>query len=139
MEEKERKDEKEGGGDWESRRLCPDESCIGVIGPDGRCKECGRAAEPVGPQDRPPEEEGTPAPAQQEATEEEGAEPPTEETEAPTGSVLDAGTGEDDWENRRLCPDESCIGVIGPDGRCKECGRRLGDVPDPESADPETP
>ena len=30
---------------------------------------------------------------------------------------------DDDWENRTLCSDESCIGVIGPDGRCKECGR----------------
>jgi len=28
-----------------------------------------------------------------------------------------------DWENRKLCSDESCIGVIGPDGRCKECGK----------------
>ncbi len=28
-----------------------------------------------------------------------------------------------EWANRRLCPDGSCIGVIGPDGRCKECGR----------------
>jgi len=30
---------------------------------------------------------------------------------------------DDDWENRVLCSDESCIGVIGPDGRCKECGK----------------
>jgi hypothetical protein len=28
-----------------------------------------------------------------------------------------------EWENRTLCSDESCIGVIGPDGRCKECGK----------------
>ena len=28
-----------------------------------------------------------------------------------------------EWENRRLCIDESCIGVIGPDGWCKECGK----------------
>mgnify|MGYP000054800188 FL=1 len=28
-----------------------------------------------------------------------------------------------DWENRILCRDESCIGVIGADGRCKECGK----------------
>jgi hypothetical protein len=28
-----------------------------------------------------------------------------------------------DWKNRRLCSDENCIGVIGPDGRCKECGK----------------
>ena len=27
-----------------------------------------------------------------------------------------------EWEQRTLCMDESCIGVIGPDGRCKECG-----------------
>ena len=31
--------------------------------------------------------------------------------------------GDIDWENRTLCVDESCIGVIGPDGRCKECGK----------------
>ena len=30
---------------------------------------------------------------------------------------------DDDWGNRTLCSDESCIGVIGPDGRCKECGQ----------------
>jgi len=28
-----------------------------------------------------------------------------------------------DWENRTLCSDGSCIGIIGPDGRCKECGK----------------
>ncbi|MGD9212518.1 MAG: hypothetical protein PVI90_17175, partial [Desulfobacteraceae bacterium] len=28
-----------------------------------------------------------------------------------------------DWENRILCADENCIGVIGPDGKCKECGK----------------
>ena len=27
-----------------------------------------------------------------------------------------------EWENRVLCSDESCIGTIGPDGRCRECG-----------------
>jgi len=30
---------------WESRTLCSDENCIGVIGPDGRCKECGNTFE----------------------------------------------------------------------------------------------
>ena len=32
--------------DWESRTLCIDESCIGVIGPDGMCKECGKPFSP---------------------------------------------------------------------------------------------
>jgi hypothetical protein len=28
-----------------------------------------------------------------------------------------------DWDNRELCPDDGCIGVIGSDGTCKVCGR----------------
>jgi hypothetical protein len=34
-----------------------------------------------------------------------------------------AGSDASDWGERTLCSDESCIGVIGPDGRCKECGK----------------
>lgn len=30
---------------------------------------------------------------------------------------------EDQFANRVLCSDGNCIGVIGPDGRCKECGK----------------
>lgn len=40
----------------------------------------------------------------------------------------DSATAPCDWEHRRLCPDESCIGIIGPDGRCKVCGRRAEDI-----------
>ena len=32
----------EGTVDFDSRKLCSDGTCIGVIGPDGRCKECGK-------------------------------------------------------------------------------------------------
>ncbi len=50
-----------------------------------------------------------------------------DDTEAPVGTddveEPEAAADDDDWENRRLCPDGNCIGVIGPDGRCKECGR----------------
>jgi hypothetical protein len=28
-----------------------------------------------------------------------------------------------DFDSRKLCSDGTCIGVIGPDGRCKECGK----------------
>jgi hypothetical protein len=34
-----------------------------------------------------------------------------------------AGGADEDWENRRLCSDGNCIGVIGADGRCRECGK----------------
>jgi hypothetical protein len=92
--------------EWQSRRLCSDENCIGVIGPDGRCKECGKPytgdLDPVTPDPQPIPVQGTPA-----------ADPPSEEAERP----------QDEWKNRRLCRDENCIGVIGPDGRCKECGK----------------
>jgi len=83
--------------DLENRELCPDGSCIGVIGPDGRCSECGRSR------------------TQAEA----GADP---ESAAGGDAPLESPEEAFDAE-RELCPDGSCIGVIGPDGLCKECGR----------------
>jgi hypothetical protein len=36
----------------------------------------------------------------------------------------------DDFEDRELCPDELCTGIIGEDGRCGTCGRmREGEAP----------
>jgi hypothetical protein len=100
-------DAAEPASDWDNRRLCSDGSCIGVIGPDGRCKECGKLhSADVG--DVPPAAVvAAPAAA------------PGTRFEAP----VVAAAADDDWESRRLCGDENCIGVIGPDGRCKECGR----------------
>jgi hypothetical protein len=91
--------------DWESRRLCSDENCIGVIGADGRCKECGRPGDPAAVSAPPPDIRAAAEPAVQ-----------------PPASAA-AGDADEDWESRRLCSDESCIGVIGADGRCRECGR----------------
>jgi hypothetical protein len=102
--------------DWENRILCSDESCIGVIGPDGRCKECGM------PYDGELKE--TPAPA-------DAADSSDELDVSNTHVESDEETirqGDDDWENRVLCGDESCIGVIGPDGRCKECGKPFSEI-----------
>jgi hypothetical protein len=31
------------GGEWKARKLCPDGSCIGVIGSDDKCKVCGKS------------------------------------------------------------------------------------------------
>jgi hypothetical protein len=117
--------------EWEQRTLCSDESCIGVIGPDGRCKECGLPFE-EGPSDGVKEEA---AMENMEAfeTEEELEEYETEEeleeyeTEEELEDLEENGEEKLDldleWEQRTLCSDESCIGVIGPDGRCKECGK----------------
>lgn len=109
------------------RRLCPDGACTGVIGSDGRCTECGRtlgnqaAAENGSPnvfavldafdaagevpgfsEARP----GSPSPYQARADDE----------------VLASGFDPD----RRLCPDGTCVGVIGPNGACLVCGRVAG-------------
>jgi hypothetical protein len=107
---------------WKNRVLCSDESCIGVIGPNGRCKECGRQFEGKLPadfnsddSDAIPEDGGTIDPG---ATDKYTPDPEHEtETEAT----------DDEWSQRTLCSDESCIGVIGPDGRCKECGKAYSD------------
>jgi hypothetical protein len=101
--------------DWQQRILCSDDSCIGVIGPDGRCKECGKPYE--GPFDSTKIETVEP--------DFEGAYPEDEVNEEPEEfEENDTETPSDsEWEQRTLCRDESCIGVIGPDGRCKECGK----------------
>jgi len=99
--------------DWDNRTLCIDESCIGVVGPDGRCKECGK-----------PHDGFKPTPVETPAVE-------TDSTQADEGATASESVEtepvetkfDDSWDNRTLCIDESCIGVIGPDGRCKECGK----------------
>ena len=99
------------------RTLCSDKSCIGVIGPDGRCKECGLSYT-GGPSENI---EPTPAEAEfEEVAEDEDVDEDMEEF----SEDGDAETPTDlDWAQRTLCSDESCIGVIGPDGRCRECGK----------------
>ena len=95
----------EGGPpDLSERVLCPDGGCIGVIGPDGRCKVCGTVYEA-------PAAAAAPTPP---------AEQPARE-DAP--DAVGDGDDEIDLAARVLCSDGGCIGVIGPDGRCKECGK----------------
>jgi hypothetical protein len=93
--------------DWETRTLCSDESCIGTIGTDGKCKECGKPYEGV-------------LPAANCASSETVVVTDEHKTPIQTNSASD-----DDWATRVLCSDESCIGVIGPEGLCKECGKPL--------------
>jgi predicted Zn-ribbon and HTH transcriptional regulator len=101
--------------EWEQRRLCSDESCIGVIGPDGRCKECGLPYS--GPFDVT-KTETVPSDIEEDDPEEEINEESEEIETLDTETLTDS-----EWEQRTLCSDESCIGVIGPDGLCKECGK----------------
>ena len=106
--------------EWENRVLCSDESCIGTIGPDGRCKECGQRYEgelPLGLKDRDAVEAQADTPAEAvDDRERQG------DSAAQEASAKETPAADDEWSRRTLCRDEGCIGVIGADGRCKECG-----------------
>ena len=99
--------------DWNNRVLCSDGSCIGVIGSDGCCKECGKKYEGDLPVQNLSETED-----QTEAQEEVDSSLAKTEIDEVADAPVD-----DEWENRVLCSDGTCIGVIGSDGKCKECGK----------------
>jgi hypothetical protein len=106
--------------EWEARTLCPDGDCIGVIGPDRRCMECGRQYKGDLPENietmvTPTDDAGDP-----EAEPDQGAE---SFDRADATSAEAPVSADDEWAARTLCEDENCIGVIGPEGRCTECGR----------------
>jgi hypothetical protein len=98
--------------DPQKRRLCPDGDCVGVVGPDGLCRVCGAV------------DDGAPAPGLGADAFAGGcaSEEPEEDERAADGPP---GAGGFD-PNRVLCLDGSCLGVIGADGRCSECGRPSG-------------
>ena len=105
--------------DWDNRILCSDESCIGVIGPDGHCKECGKKYEGTLPETIVADTE-----SRSEGEDELRADADMD-AQPSVDTVLQEETEADDWVSRQLCSDGNCIGVIGPDGRCKECGKPL--------------
>jgi hypothetical protein len=95
----------------EGRVLCPDEACIGVIGPDRRCKVCGaeyKGDEPIG-------EEATAA-SPSSTADAEPAETSGDESELRPSATPDPN-------ERVCCSDEACVGIIGPDGKCGTCGK----------------
>jgi hypothetical protein len=104
--------------DWKNRTLCSDGNCIGVIGPDGRCKECGKPCDDTAAHQITDQELETP----NETIEDSGDDVPEENQDSAQDIDLESNLDED-WGNRTLCSDGNCIGVIGPDGLCKECGK----------------
>jgi hypothetical protein len=95
----------------EDRILCEDDTCIGLIGPDGKCKVCGRIYEGAAPLPHKKEKD---------------AELP-EKVDLSSGDEISKDTLSQmeplDEEERILCPDDTCIGIIGPDGKCGTCGK----------------
>jgi hypothetical protein len=96
--------------DPSQRRLCPDGSCVGLLGSDGKCKVCGMVG-PGGPAVTAAMAAPTAPDPDPEIADDAVSAPPAESEVA----------GFD--PNRRLCPDDACIGVIGSNNRCSVCGR----------------
>ncbi|MFH1103069.1 MAG: hypothetical protein V1714_04805 [Pseudomonadota bacterium] len=92
--------------EWTERKLCIDENCIGVVGHDGRCRECGKPFDPT-------------------VTNEEDIKPSGNSSlpENPAACQCEKKGSGSYWQERTLCIDENCIGVVGHDGRCRECGK----------------
>ena len=96
----------------EERVLCSDDTCIGLVGPDGRCKTCGAVY--TGLEPLPDAASGTsPVSVDPEDDKRETAVPP------PT----DEGDTSHDVSERVCCRDDTCIGIIGEDGKCGTCGK----------------
>ena len=135
-------------GAWNERQLCPDGGCIGLLGEDGLCKVCGKGkkrAVKAGAPATMPSAVAAPAPAasaapaktseadSKEDSEDDSEEDSEEDSEDDSQSSEDAEleAAADDLaaslvEDRKLCPDGACVGVIGSDGTCKLCGKEAG-------------
>ena len=100
--------------DLAKRWLCPDGNCLGVLDAEGQCPTCGKRDEDsdaTAPQEpgNDATEQGQPAEAILET--------------AATSSIGDHDADEA-WQERALCSDGNCIGVLSADGVCRECGKR---------------
>jgi len=100
--------------DWENRIPCKDESCIGTIGADGRCRECGLSMDTQMADEQAILKEDSRDNASVDDTDE-----AVEDGDATDDDVEDSAPGE--WQERILCRDESCTGTIGSNGRCRVC------------------
>jgi hypothetical protein len=86
-----------GDFDEADRELCPDGNCTGLLGADGHCKVCGLGKD--GSRFADKAEAGLEAELKEHADE-----------------------IEREFDDRKLCPDGNCTGLLGEDGRCKVCG-----------------
>lgn len=126
--------------EWNRRQLCPDGGCVGVIGPDGTCKVCGTpaatpnagaAAADDDDDDEDSDEDDEDADDDSDEDDSETADSDEDEDEDSEedddsdakDSAKAAASGDDDLGSRKLCSDGACIGVIGPNGKCKVCGK----------------
>ncbi len=109
--------------EWKNRVLCSDESCIGTIGADGICRECGKPYEGELPDGFDASDGEMDSPSTDVMDDDIDDYLEADDDDEDTDGDQDPAT-DDEWARRILCSDESCIGVIDEKtGRCKECGK----------------
>ena len=114
---------------WDQRELCPDGACVGVIGPEGTCKVCGRAAANWGDERNrgltplPPEGPSETADDSPDDLDDEYEADDDADDAADDDPDEAPALGAEPWAERKLCPDDACIGLLGDDQRCKVCGK----------------
>jgi hypothetical protein len=114
----------DNGIDWERRLLCSDGSCIGIIGTDGRCKECGEEFKGKLPENLGIRSKGDLKKSDGKKKDQDNLLDTESNVESQRKEVGDKQEEIDyDWENRILCMDETCIGVVGMNGKCNTCGK----------------
>jgi hypothetical protein len=115
------------------RKLCPDGSCVGVIGASGVCRICGRQDDdPAGL--GPHHFAGGCASGDEDDGEDDDAKFPGDDRAIAAAGEVGRAEAQAAVEaekhafdpNRQLCLDGGCVGVIGLDGKCTECGRPSG-------------
>ena len=109
---------------WDERVLCPNQACIGVLGSDGRCPQCGATDDVTRVAAQSPADDGD---ADDDDADDGDAGDGDADDVSSAGAaipVIDAYRREPaDWSVRELCADGACIGVVHG-GVCNACGRR---------------
>ena len=108
----------------EQRFLCVDDLCIGLVGSDSCCRICHR----LNPEAKAYAAAHPAAPALALVTTSEHqieAQPDSVSPLVPDLSANSDASSEDgdDFAERVLCSDATCIGVINSDGHCRDCGK----------------
>jgi hypothetical protein len=120
--------------EWDYREVCPDGSCVGVIGAGGTCKVCGRVS-PTWDNERErgmvvdgadPDLDPAGDPDDDELEDDDGDDEGDDEgdDDGDDAAVAASAPGDEhEWSQRTLCPDGACVGVIGAGGVCTVCGK----------------
>ncbi len=96
--------------DFERRTLCPDGACVGVLDARGVCGVCGARGDDAAEDDD----------ADDDDADDDADDDDPDDDDADDDAAND--DADDDDDQRALCPDGACVGLLDARGTCKVCG-----------------